>query len=368
MVGAALKMGWMEKIGSQFGALLPIGGVSSVGLSIGTSSIKLVEIKKTGKTWKLLNAAIASLAEDAIVNREILNAVSVSESIREVLSKLKIKNKNVCTSLSGTSVIIKRLSVDVPKKSELEAQVFWEAEQYLPFDPSDVVMDYHVLSRAKDGKTDVMLVAAKRSILDAYMHSVEDAGLKAKIVDTDYFALETVFEANYPTQPQEAVALVDIGSSSIKMVVVHDGVPIYTKDSSIGGNNLTTEIQKHLGVTYRDAEALKTGNSSKGLPQEVVDLMNIMAENFATEIKRANDFYSAQGSGAPLTQILVTGGSSKIPGLTKSIEDICRLPCQLLNPFHSITYDPSRFTPESIAVLAPHLAIPIGLAIRGASK
>ncbi len=347
---------------------LSLGGSSVVGLSVGSSSIKLVELKRQGKNWKLLHFGIAQLPDDVIVNREILNPIVVTDSIRTLVGQVKLKTKNVCTSLSGTSVIIKRMQLDVPNAKELQEQVFWEAEQYLPFDVSEVVMDYQVLTRSKDGKTDLLLVAAKRTVVDAYMGVISDAGLKPKIVDTDFFSLQTVYEANYPTNPSEAVAIVDIGASSLKLVVVFGNVPVFTKDSALGGRNLTAEIQKHLNLSYADAEALKTGSQEGGVPQEVNDLMNVMAENFTTEIKRALDFYNASSTGAPVTSVLLAGGSSKLPSLPKMIEEILGLPAQPINPFNSVTYDPAVFTPEYIASIAPMAAIPVGLALRAAEK
>src|SRR5262249_10330025 len=157
-------------------------------LSIGTSAIKLVELKKSGKSWSLLHFGMAQLPEDVIVNREIVNHVAVVETVKTLINQLRLKNKSVCTSLSGTSVIIKRLTLEVPNMRELQDSVFWEAEQYLPFDISEVVMDYHVLSRGKDHKTDVILVAAKRNVVDTYMGCIQDSGLTPKIVDIDFFA------------------------------------------------------------------------------------------------------------------------------------------------------------------------------------
>lgn len=346
------------------------GGESCIGLSIGTSSIKLVELKKTGKTWKLLHFGVVQLGEDAVINREIVNQIAVVESLKTLIGQLKLKSRNVCTSLSGTSVIIKRMSLEVPNPKEIQEQVFWEAEQYLPFDVSEVVMDYHVISRGKGGgaKTDVLLVAVKKNVLESYMASVEDAGLKAKVVDVDFFAMQNLFEANYPTNPQEAVAIVDLGASSLKIVVVHGGVPVFTKDAAIGGANLTAEIKRQLNLSYSDAEMLKTGAHADGMPQEVNDLMHITAENFATEIKRALDFYNASSAGAPVSYVLITGGSAKIPELSRIIEETAGLPVQMLNPFNAISYDPSIFTQEYISAIAPMAAIPIGLAIRAGAK
>jgi type IV pilus assembly protein PilM len=344
-------------------------GGSAIGLSIGTAAIKIVELKKVGNSWKLAHFGLVQLADDVVVNREIVNSVAVSESIKTLIGQIKLSSKSVCTSLSGSSVIIKRMTIDVPNTSELADQVFWEAEQYLPFDISDVVMDFQLLSISSDKKADVILVAVKKTVLDTYVNCVEDTGLKAKIVDVDYFALQNLYEANYPMNPGEAVAIVDIGAGSLKLVVVHDAVPVFTKDSAVGGRNLTAEIQKNLGLSYADAETLKTGGGPDGtIPQEVSELMQLMGENFAMEIKRALDFYNASSSGAPVAYVLLTGGSAKIPNLSKIVEDLVKLPVQIMNPFNSISYDPSVFTQEYLNSIASIAAVPIGLALRAGAK
>lgn len=364
-VMAKTKVGGML---SQLFSMGAVGGATAVGLSIGTSSIKLVELKKVRKAWKLLHFGVIQLPEDAIINREIVNHLAVVESIKTLINQLKLKTNSVCTSISGTSVIVKQLTVEAPSKKEIQDQVFWEAEQYLPFDAAEVVMDYELLSYSKDKMAEVILVAVKQSVIDSYMGSVLDAGLKPKIIDVDFFALQNLFEANYPSSPAESVALVDIGASSTKLVVVQDGIPVYTKDTSLGGRNLTAEIQKHLNLNYADAETLKTGGQGGPIPQEVSDLMGIMADNIASEIKRALDFYNASTSGAPVASVLLAGGSAKIPDLSQVVHESVQLPVQIVNPFNAITYDPSIFTQEYIDAIAPIAAIPIGLALRmGAS-
>ncbi|MCM2321642.1 MAG: pilus assembly protein PilM [Oligoflexia bacterium] len=361
MAGAGLSRG--ADILSFLSGLLTGGGGTAVGLSIGSSSIKLVELKKAGKSWKLLHFGIVQLPENVIVNREIVNQIAVVESIKTLVGQIRLNSKAVCTALSGTALIIKRMSVEAPNPRELQDQVFWEAEQYLPFDVSEVVMDFHTISKTRDGKTDVILVAVKRGVLDSYMSSVEDAGLSPKVVDSDFFALQNVFEANYPVNPSEAVALIDIGAAASKMVVVHTGVPVFTKDTALGGRNLTSEIQRNLNLTYADAETLKMGGSGP-LPQEVSDLMQIAADNFATEIKRSLDFYSASSSGAPVSSILLGGGSARIPNLSRTVEDVTGLPTQIINPFNAISYDPAVFTQDYLNAIAPLAAVPIGLALR----
>ncbi len=345
------------------------GGKTSVGLSIGSSSIKLVELKKSGKTWKLIHFGIVQLPDEVIVNREIINPIVVSESIKTLTSQMKLKNKNICTSISGTALLIRRMTLEVPRPSELQEQVFWEAEQYLPFDISEVYMDFQVLSRSKEGKTDVLFVAVKKTVLDTYMNCVEDAGLKASIVDVDFFALQNLLEINYPPNPNESVAIVDIGSSAIKIVVIHAGVPVFTKDSTLGGRTLTVEIQKNLNLSFNDAETLKTGGEGGiNTPQEISDLIHVMVENVSSEIKKSVDYYNASATGAPIAYVLLTGGSAKLTGLSKSVEERVGLPVQLINPFNAISYDPNVFNQEYLNNIAPIAAVSVGLALRSGAK
>jgi type IV pilus assembly protein PilM len=345
--------------------ILSFGAKPTVGVCIGAASVKVVEVKKVGKDWKLVRFGIAQLPEDAVVNREVFNPVAVTAAIQEAVSQAKISQKPVVTGMGGASVILKRMTIEVQRASELQDAVFWEAEQYLPFDPSEVSMDFHTIARGKDSKTDVLFVAAKLSVMDGFTSAVEGAGLKVKIVDTEYFALQNIFEANYDSRPGEAVALIDIGASTLKVLVIHDGVPVFTKESPMGGKNLTAEIQRQMNLGAADAEALKIAQRQGAIPQEIAELTQVAVENFATEIRRALDFYNASSTGAPVSYVLVTGGSSQIPELSKGIEERVGLPVQLLNPFARIGYDEKVFTPELIASIAPVVSVPLGYALRG---
>jgi type IV pilus assembly protein PilM len=209
----------------------------------------------------------------------------------------------------------------------------------------------------------VLLVAVKRSVLESYCSAVKDAGLVPKIVDVEFFALQNLFELNYPSNTKDAVAIADIGSTSLKIDIVQNGVPLFTKDTALGGRQLTQEIQTQLNLSYDDAEALKTGDP-KRLPQEVVELMNLQSENYAQEIKRAIDYYHASSTGGNVSFVLLSGGSAKIPDLSRVVEEQTGLPTQLINPFNSISYDPNALNPQFIQSIAPSAAIATGLAIR----
>lgn len=367
-VGAdpALPLGSAAVISGIFD-IFSFGGNNKtpVGVSIGAASAKVVEVKKTSDGYQLTRFGISILPEDAVVNREVFNSVTVADAVRNAISQAKVSQKAVVTGMGGAGIILKRMTVEVQSKSELQDAVFWEAEQYLPFDPAEVTMDFHTISSGKDSKTDVLFVAAKLSVMDGFVSALTEAGLKVKIVDTEYFALQNVFEANYDVRPGEAVALVDIGASALKVLVVHDGVPVFTKESPMGGKNLTAEIQRQMNVSAEDAEALKISQGRGAVPQEIAELTQVAIENFSSEIRRALDFYNASSSGAPVAYVLLTGGASQIPELSRGVEERLGLPTQMLNPFARIAYDEKVFTPEMISNISPFIAVPLGYAIRG---
>ncbi len=344
------------------------GPSTQIGVNIGTSSVKIAELKKSGKSYQLVHFGIAQLPDEAIVNREIVNHMAVVDTIRGLVSQLKIKGQSITTSLSGPAVIVKKLLLEQTPINELEDAILWEAEQYIPFDINEVVFDYQILNKSgPEGKMEVLLVACKRSMVDNYVAVLKDAGLNISCVDVDHFALQNTFELNYP--PETPAALVDIGASSLKLVICAGGVPLFSRDSAVGGKTLTTEIQRHLNLSYQEAEILKIdGNTQGQLPQEVTDLTHVMAENFASEIKRSLDFFIASNLGTTVSYILLGGGSSRLPQLPKLVEDACGLPTQVLNPFQKISYDSKIFNEDYIQGIAGTASIPIGLALRGFAK
>ncbi len=339
----------------------------AVGLNVGASSVKLCELKRTAKGYSLSHFGIADLPEDTLMNREIMNPVAVIDHIKRLASSMRLKSKTVCSSLSGSFVIVRNLSIEVQNMKDLRDQVFWEAEQYLPFDVTDVVMDFHSFS-VINKKANVILVAVKKSIVETLMNCVTAANLKPSVIDIDFFALQHVFEANYP-QSDEAVALVDIGASSMKVVVVYQGVPIFTKDAPPGGQQLTLEIAKSMNISFSDAEVLKMSSGLDGnMPADVSELIAIMAENFASELKKTLDFYTASSIGPAIAYILLSGGSARLQDLSQTIEDCTKVPTQMLNPFASLHIDSSKFTNDYLDSIAPLACVPVGLALRAGAE
>ncbi len=335
------------------------GGASLIGLSIGASSVKLVELKKKKNTYELVRFGAVPLQEGAIVNREIVNNMQVADAIQTLITQVKPSSKEVCSSIGGSNVIIKTIQLTVTSVKELEDQVFWEAEQYIPFDINEVVLDYQVLGKNTGENVEVILVAVKKSLIEAYMGCISDAKLKPRIIDAEYFALQNTFEVNYGVRP-EGMLIVDVGASSSKMIACANGIPHLIKDSSYGGNQMTSDIQKALGVTFNDAEALKL---SANIPQEISETIRNSIYTLAAEIKKSTDFYSASSMGPPLGGIMLTGGVMSIGGISQMVEELCGLPVQLLNPFQQITVA-SGVDTGLVSEQAVFLSVPIGLAIR----
>lgn len=341
------------------------GSSTQIGVSIGTSSIKVAVLKKAGKSVSLEHFGVAQLPDQAVINREIVNHMAVVDALKGLVKELSIKGKNVIIGLSGSAVVVKKILLEQTPDRELEDAIMWEAEQYIPFDINEVVFDFEVVNRnGPEGKMEVVLVACKKSIVESYQAVIRDAGLRTETVDVDLFALENCFEYNYPQE--SAAALVDIGSSSIKMLICGSGQPFFTREASIGGRNLTDDIMKHLNLSFQEAEMLKIDGNNKGeMPQEVAELVNVLNENLASEIKRSVDFFMASNQSLPIGYVLLSGGSSKLQGLSKTVEEMTGLPTSQLNPFTEIVCNPKYFTDESIDAIMGVAAIPVGLALRG---
>jgi type IV pilus assembly protein PilM len=339
---------------------------SCIGLSIGASSVKIVELKKKKDTWVLEKYAMVALSDQATNNREIINPVSVAHAIQAALKEANISGKNVCAGIIGSSLIIKNLSIVVTDMKELHDQVLWEAEQYIPFDISEVVVDFQVIGKPKGESVDVILVAVKRDFLEQYMSVIEEAKLNPKTMDTEFFALQNVFESNYPVTSTEAMLLVDVGALSTKIVICSGGQPLLVKDTSFGGAMVTQEIQRELKLsTMMDAEALKV---SGNLPHEVSEIVARLGHVLGSELKKSIDFYTASSLGAPIAGILLSGGGARAAHLSKVIEDYTGLPTQLLNPFQRISGDAKKFSQDFLMSVAPDIVIPLGLAIRAGEK
>ncbi len=357
------------RAGNSFLELLRSGVVfslftdnSAVGLSIGASTIKVVELKRKNRQWQLVGYSSVPLIPQMSDMREIINPAQMVALIQTAMKNAGIKSKNVCSAVGGSGLIIKNLTVNVTKNpKELQDEVFWEAEQYIPYDITDVVIDFQMIGKPKGDQVEVVLVAVKKDFLEQYMSVISEAKLVPKIMDAELFALQNVFEHNYDVSPTESVMLIDVGALSTKMVICSGGVPHFTKEAAFGGNFVTQEIQRELNLAGpQDAEALKV---SANTPQEVRDVLNRACQTIANEIRKTIDFYSASSLGPPVSKILFSGGGSRIEMLLSSVHERTNIPCDYLNAFKFIDVK-LKGEPIDLMSIMPEAIVPIGLALR----
>ena len=352
-----------------------------VGLDIGSHAIKLVEIEDTKKGRVLKNFGIIGLPQDAIVEGAIKEMEIVSSAIKTLYKNLKIKNKNVVTSISGYSVIVKKISIQKRGEAELDASIQDEAEQYIPFDINDVNLDYEVLSPPEEegaekkaegekdkmdkGLMDVMLVAAKKDIVEDYVSLLHLTGLSPAILDVDAFALQNVFEQS-SENISGCYALVNVGAEELGINAIKNGVSIFTRDSSYGGYQINEAIMSKFEVSYEEAEKIKLGGTKidhkdKGALEEI---FTSVISGWVNEIKRALDFLATTYPDETIEKIVISGGSCRFPGFQKYLELETEIPVVELNPFGNLQVNDKAFDPKYLTYMAPQAAIAVGLALR----
>ncbi|HJS73306.1 MAG TPA: type IV pilus assembly protein PilM, partial [Vicinamibacteria bacterium] len=268
-----------------------------VGLDVGSSSVKAVELKPgKGDTFQLTTIGLEYLSPEAIVDGQIMDSTSVIDAIQRLFSEYKIKTTDVATSISGSSVIVKKIQLPAMSEQELAESIHWEAEQYIPFDIQEVNLDYQVLDpSAAGGNMDILLVAAKKDKINDYTSVVTQAGRNPIVMDVDAFALQNAYEMNYGVEPGRVVAMVNIGASQANINVVRGETSIFTRDiTTIGGNQYTEAIQKDLNVSFEQAENAKQGqgehaNAIQGIVKSTTDTVLL-------ELQKTFDFFKATTS------------------------------------------------------------------------
>ena len=337
-----------------------------IGLDIGSSAIKLVQVKASKGGNQLVNFGIEPVPPQSIVDGSVMNASAIAESITSLFAQLKIRQKDVAIAIAGHSVIIKKISVPVMSRDELDEQIHWEAEHHIPFAKDDVEIDHQILdSQASNNQMDVLLVAAKKEVVSDYAEAAREASLNPVVVDVAAFTLQNCFELNYGMQ-METVALLNVGASISTLNIVSGGNSDFTRDVTIGGDTFTEEIQKQLGIGYEEAEAFKCGGTAgdEVIPREVDDILQQQSETIAGEFQRSFDFYLATTAEGQIDRLFLSGGSARVPALAQAIENRSRIPVEMLDPFRSIRVDEDTFDMDYVRAQAPMAAVATGLALR----
>ncbi len=347
--------------------MLSRGKKDIVGIDIGSSSVKLVQLREMKGGYALENLGIAPLPAEAIVDNAIMDSGSVVETLRNLVESQKVKTKNVATSVSGHSVIIRKIQLPIMTEEEMEASIQWEAEQYIPFDISEVNLDFQILGPdAKDpAQMNAVLVAAKKDFVSDYLAVLRECGLEPKVMDVDCFAMENAFEANYPEEDAPVLALVNIGANAVNVNILKEGVSVFTRDIQVGGNMFNEELQKRLGMSGEDAETAKLGGAVHDIdPGDVEKVLGDAAENLAQEIQRSLDFFTATSADEKVQKLFICGGCSRHPVVRDALLRRLDMPVEVLDPFRGIFVDEKSFDSEYMHAVGPLMTVAVGLAMR----
>ena len=336
-----------------------------VGVDIGSHAVKICQLKRTDNAYSVVALGSAALPEGAVDDGTLNDAAAVAAVINGLLNNLKIKNKKVGFSISGYSVIVKKVNMAVMEEKRLEEHILAEAEQYIPFDIEDVYLDFQDLKTNTDKieRTDVMLVAAKKEIVDEYLEMLKGINLTPVIVDVDGFALENTYEYSYPDI--DNVALVDIGASKMNINILSGGISVVARDIVVGSRQLTEQLQGAFDLEYEEAEALKLGLVAAGDKQPQIEkIFATTCTQWVLEIKKAIDLYHSNNADAPLNKLVLSGGGSKVAGFDEFLAKETALHVEIFNPFMKMRANDKKIDPDYLKNIGPEMAIATGIAIR----
>ena len=337
-----------------------------VGLDIGSSAIKLVELKDVkGGGYRLVKSGLETLSPEAIVDGAIMDASLVVDTVNRLATALNVRNQDFGTSLSGHSVIVKKISLPSMSPEELGESIRWEAEQYVPFDINDVNLDYVVLDSGIGDTMDVLLVAVKKDKIGDYTSVIAQSGRNPLLVDVDAFALQNAWEANYPIEPNKVVALVNVGASVTNVNILSGANTVFWRDISFGGNQFTDAVQKQLSLSFDQAEALKKGErTGDHSVQEILPILRSVTDDLAQELQKTFDFFLATTSTSKIDQLLLSGGSARILNFDTQLKERFGMVVEVMNPFRQIDISGGPVSEEWLTENAPSLAVAVGLAVR----
>ncbi len=347
-------------------ALLGLGrGKRTVGLDIGSGYVKLV-VMDHGKTRpRIVKAAATPLVADAIVEGEVMDPTLVASTIRSLFETAGVKEKRVVTAVGGRDVIIKRIQMDRMKEADAREVIRWEAEQHVPFDMESVELDFQILDPDGEGlQMTVLLVAAKRELVENKVALLLDAGLEPSIIDVDAFALHNAFELNYPEAMSGVVGFVNIGHETTNVSLVEDGVPVLNRDLAFGTRRLRESLQRERGLTADAAEDVLEGRTTD---PELEEFIGGRAEEVALGVERAAAFLHASSSRAGLSRLYICGGGARVVRMAETLADRLQVPTEIANPVQRVDVEPGAFDLISIADMGPMLVLPVGLALRRAA-
>ena len=317
----------------------------------------------------LVAAGMEPLGDDCVIDGAIVDAGLVSDAIRRLFGRLNITTKEVAVSLSWTAVIVKKIALPAMPEAELRSTIQWEARQHIPFDISDVSLDYQVMEEPTggtgSGQIDVLLVAAKKDKVQGYTASVKQAGCLPVVLDVDAFALQNAYELSSGVQPYEVQVLVNAGASNINLNVARGRQLMFTRDVAIGGNAYSEALQREFNLRFEDADQLKQGIEADGVTLDDAEpVMRAVTQNVLQEVSKTLDFFRATAAADHFDGFVLSGGTSRVDGLADALADRFETEVRPFDPLTRVTVPPEVLSDTARPELGPVLAVAVGLALR----
>ncbi len=347
---------------------LKLGPSNLVGINIGLSSIKISELQHlAGDEYKLVRFTSVKLPDNALIEDEVQDEEGIIKALVQGIQDSKISNKNAAVSLFGPNTMCRRLAVSAKSDKEIEDQVMWESEQYIPFGVDESSISFHQFGRNAGGGVDIFLVAARNDVIETFQDIVKEAGMKLKVVDLEMCALFNIFEYTHSKKIRAATSCImflDFGAQKTNVLIIKDGNLIFTRELNIGGILFTEEIQRQMDLSLEEAENLKRGNQEEGIPEDVVSILGSINNTFFTEIEKTVNFFKTTYSNETFEICYLTGGTSLTHGLKDGLGELLGIPVEYYNPFERLTFDKKRFDEDTLSYISIYGAVSLGLAMR----
>jgi type IV pilus assembly protein PilM len=338
-----------------------------LGLDISSTTVKLLELSRTGERYRVESYGVVSLPMDAVIEKNVNDVVAVSKAIAQVVAQSKTKLKLASAAVAGSSVITKLIDMPAGLSDDaLEAQLAVEADQYIPYPLEEVAIDFEVQGPSVDAENldSVLVAACRREAIETRVEAIETAGLEAKIIDVEAYAMErafTLIEHQLDLEPDNTVAVVDIGATMTTLSVLHQGHTIYTREQLFGGKQLTDEIMRRYGLPLEEAGLAK---KQGGLPDDYEpEVLEPFKDAVVQQVARSLQFFFSSSQYSDVDYIILAGGVASMHGLDALVQDKLGTPATVANPFAEMSIS-SKVDAVGLAGDAPAMMIACGLAMR----
>ena len=339
-----------------------------MGIDISASAVKLLELSKSGQSYRVERYTVEPLPQNAVVENAITDVEQVGRAVDRAVKRSGTKTRHAAVAVASSHVITKTITMPSGlRENDLESQIEMEADHYIPYPLEEVNLDFELIgpSETNPNEDEVVIAACRKEVVDDYIAGLEQTGLTPAVVDVDAFAMESAYALIAEQLPgggmDKTVAILDFGASTTHMNVMHHNRSVYTRDHAFGGRQLTEEIQRRYGLSYEEAGlAKKVG----GLPDNYqTDILQPFMEAMCQETMRALQFFYSSSAFNSVDQILLAGGCAQIPGIDELIANRVGVPAAVANPFSSMSLA-SRIKPQALGNDAPSLMVACGLAMR----